>query len=213
MISFFTDCTESEVIAQCFEFYESVITENNLLTSFVAQQLANNQDIQNRLFDELTEIHNNLNGEALSYESFTQMKYLDMIISESLRMCPIATELKRRATKPYVLENSNGEKVTIKPGEAVWIPAFTLQNDPKYYKNPEIFDPERFNEENRKSHISGTYAPYGMGPRDCIGCRYATMEVKAAIYYLLLEFAIAKADDNKKEFSVRLVKRATSSKN
>lgn len=80
-------------------------------------------------------------------------------------MCMIAPELRRRATKSYILENSNGAKVEIKPGDAVWLPSFILQNDPRYYSNPLVFDPDRFSDENRKSHVAGTYAPFGMGPR------------------------------------------------
>lgn len=209
--SFLVDYTERELISQCFEFYVSAIAENGLIIPFVALQLANNYDIQSRLFDEFTKIRNNLNGEALSYDMIhTQMKYMDMVISESMRMCPIATELKRRATKSYVLENSNGEKVPVKPGDAIWIPAFILQNDPQYYKNPMIFDPERFNDENRQNHVSGTYAPYGMGPRDCIGCRYAVIELKITFYYLLMNFVIAKVDDKQPDCcSIRLIMRKT----
>lgn len=106
-------------------------------------------------------------------------------------MCIIAPELKRRATKPYFLENANGEKVPIKPGDAVWIPAHVLQMDAKYFSDHNKFDPERFSEENQ------LYAPYGMGPRDCIGCLYATIETKISFYNLLLNFVVDKTNGNK----------------
>lgn len=164
---YLTDYTEIEAIAQCYEFYQSVITANNLIITFVARQLAKNVEIQDRLFNEIISVNSRVGNNQLTYEDVNEMKYAEMVIEEAFRLCPIVTELKRRATKPYVFEDYNGEKVTVETGDAVWLPAFTMQTDPQYYPNPSEFDPERFNEENRKSHVTGTYAPFGLGPRDC----------------------------------------------
>lgn len=137
------------------------------------------------------------------------MKYTEMVIYEGLRMCPIVTELKRRATKPYELENSNGETVIVNVGDAVWLPAYTFQNDPQYYPDPNVFDPERFNDKNRKLHVTGTYAPFGIGPRDCIGCKHPIIDLKILFYYLLLKFKImpiTTANEPDKN-SIKLVRR------
>lgn len=159
----FADYSEIEAIAQSYDFFQSIITENNLMIAFVSQQLAKYHNIQERLYDEIMKIKNRVGDNQLTYDDINEMKYAEMVIHEGLRMCPIVTELKRRATKPYVFEDYNGEKVTVNTGDAVWLPAFTMQNDPKYYPNPDKFDPERFNDENRKSHITGTFAPFGLG--------------------------------------------------
>lgn len=154
------------------------------------QKLAAYPDIQQRLYKEMIDIKNGTDQTDLTYEMVNGMKYAEMVISEGLRMCQIAPELKRRATRSYTLVNSNGETIEIQPGDAVWIPAFILQNDPQYYPNPNVFDPERFSDANRKAHVSGTYAPFGMGPRDCIGCLYPMTELKIYFYHLLLNFTI-----------------------
>lgn len=184
----FTECSDIDIISQVYEFYESVILENNLLSTFIGQRLAENPNIQQRLYEEFQEIQQNLKGKALTHEILNQMKYMDMIVSEALRMCPIAPELKRRATKPYSFATNDGKMVPIKPGDAIWIPTFILQNDPIYYPKPEVFDPERFTDPS--AQIPGTYGPYGMGPRDCIGCQYSSNEAKITFYYLLLDFVI-----------------------
>lgn len=49
------------------------------------------------------------------------------------------------------------------------IPIYSLHRDPKYYPNPEVFDPERFIEGNKSSRPHGTFLPFGDGPRICIG--------------------------------------------
>lgn len=141
-----------------------------MITAFLAKRLTENPDIQERLYEEMVSIKSRVGDGALTNEILNEMKYAGMVINEGLRMCKIAPFLKRRATKPYVLENDNGDSITVRPGEALWLPAFIMQNDPKYYKNPSVFDPKRFNDENRKNHINGTYAPFGIGPRKFFLC-------------------------------------------
>jgi cytochrome P450 len=57
----------------------------------------------------------------------------------------------------------------VEKGTQILIPVMALQNDPKYYPDPEKFDPERFNEEEKKKRPPCTYLPFGEGPRICIG--------------------------------------------
>lgn len=203
------DYSEIEAIAQFYDFFQSILTENNIITAFLARQLATNTEVQDQLYDEYVKIKERIGEKELTYDDLNEMKYTEMVIYEGLRMCPIVTELKRRATKQYELGNSNGEKILVKPGDAVWLAAFTMQNDPKYYPNPSVFDPERFNDENRRSHVTGTYAPFGIGPRDCIGCKHPIIDLKIMFYYLLLKFEIVPvtvANEHNKN-SVKLVRR------
>lgn len=200
------DYSEIEAISQFYDFFQSILTENTLITAFLSQQLAINTEVQDQLYDEYSRIKQRIGEKELTYDDLNEMKYTEMVIYEGLRLCPIVTELKRRATKPYELENSNGEKVIVNPGDAVWLPAFTMQNDPQYYPNPTVFDPNRFDEENRKSHVTGTYAPFGIGPRDCIGCKHPMIDLKILFYYLLLKFKIMTTAENNKN-TVKLVRR------
>lgn len=53
---------------------------------------------------------------------------------------------------------------------AQWLfPVYGFHHDSKYFPNPEKFDPERFSDENKHNIIPGTYLPFGIGPRNCIG--------------------------------------------
>jgi cytochrome P450 family 9 len=83
------------------------------------------------------------------------------------------------------------------------MPTFPLQliaclliiySDPVYFPEPEKFDPERFSEENKHNIQEYTYMPFGVGPRNCIGSRFALMEVKSIFYYMLLNFKIVKTE-------------------
>jgi cytochrome P450 family 6 len=85
-----------------------------------------------------------------------------------MRKYPIAGVLSRECTKPYKLPDSD---VHIEVGNLVAIPVHALHYDPKYYPNPEVFDPDRFTEEGKKTRPQFTYLPFGEGPRQCIGKR------------------------------------------
>lgn len=75
-----------------------------------------------------------------------------------------------------------------------FIPIWCFHRDPQYFPDPEKFDPERFSEENRCKIDSDTYLPFGVGPRNCIGSRFALMELKTIFYYLLLNFSFEVCD-------------------
>lgn len=186
---------------------ESVITENNVLITFLSCQLAANDDIQRRLFDECTRIESELDGDALTLETLTKLKYMDQVIAEGLRMCPIATELHRRAIKRYTLRTSDGIDVPVKPGDTVWVPIYTMHMDEKYFPAPEVFDPERFSDDNKKNIVKGAYAPFGLGPRDCIGCRYTTIETKITLFALCTNFVFESDTDANSIHQIKLRRR------
>lgn len=76
----------------------------------------------------------------------------------------------------------------------VSLPIYAFHHDPEYFPEPEKFDPERFSAENRKNIDPDTYLPFGIGPRNCIGSRFALMELKTVIYYLLLNFRFERTE-------------------
>lgn len=59
--------------------------------------------------------------------------------------------------------------MVLEPGVAVNIPVQSIQRDPEYYPDPEKFDPERFNDENKSTRPTFTFLSFGDGPRNCIG--------------------------------------------
>jgi len=78
--------------------------------------------------------------------------------------------------------------LTIPKGMMVNFDMQTLHHSPKYYPNPDRWDPERFMPENKDQLVPYTYMPFGMGPRNCVGMRFALMEAKTAIAHLVNKF-------------------------
>lgn len=186
--------TDTEMIAQAFVFFLAGFETVATSLMFATHDLVVNQEVQQKLYEEILETESALNGKKLNYETMQKMQYMDMVVSESLRMRPAAVFLDRVCARDYVLDDGEGLKFTIDRGTAIWIPTQGIHLDPKYYPNPEKFDPERFSPENRKSIDPLTYLPFGIGPRNCIGSRFALMEIKALLYYLLLNFKIVQND-------------------
>jgi cytochrome P450 family 6 len=83
-----------------------------------------------------------------------------------MRKYPPAGNLIRICTKKYVIP---GTDVKIDEGTPVVIPAYSLQNDPQFFPEPENFDPERFSEPNALHNYQYVHMPFGDGPRQCIG--------------------------------------------
>lgn len=182
------DLTEDDFVAQCLVFFLAGFTGVATTMCFLCHELAVQPDIQKRLRREIDAVHESLNGERVTYEALQKMIYLDQVISEVLRKWPIAFMLDRRVNKQYLLENSDGSKMILQPGDVVWFPVHAIHRDPKYYPNPDVFDPDRFSVENRASFNMSAYLPFGIGPRSCVGTRFALMELKASIYYLIRDF-------------------------
>lgn len=94
--------------------------------------------------------------------------YLDMVVSETLRMYPVLPFLDRITESDYQLP---GTKLTLQAGTPVIIPMHALHMDAEYFPKPHIFDPERFSVQNKVNIKPNTYFPFGDGPRVCIGKR------------------------------------------
>lgn len=161
--------SDKEIISQCFQFFLAGFDTTSLVLTFLTYELCANPDIQQRLYEEIAETNRNLDGNRLNYETLQKMKYMDMVISEGLRKWPAVGVTDRLCVKDYLCEYGDNEKFRFEKGVGLWIPVYGFHHDPKYYPEPEQFDPERFSDENKSNIVPGTYLPFGIGPRNCIG--------------------------------------------
>ncbi|MDL1373622.1 cytochrome P450, partial [Yersinia pestis] len=79
--------------------------------------------------------------------------------------------------------------VLISKGTVVMIPIYVLHRDPQYWPEPEEFRPERFSKKNKDDINPYIYMPFGNGPRNCIGMRFALMNMKLALVKVLQNFS------------------------
>jgi len=190
--------TLDDIVSQAFIFFFAGFDTSSTLMCFAAHELAVHQDIQKRLREEIQQ-HTEGNDE-ISYESLSKMSYMDMVISETLRKYPPVIFLDRLCVKKYELPPSQPgcKNVIVEPDNVLMFPAYALHRDPKYFPNPEKFDPERFSEKNKDNILPYTYLPFGLGPRKCIGNRFALMETKILIAHLLQKFTLKTIEKNRR---------------
>lgn len=162
-------CNDDEVVGQCFGFFLGGFNTTTNLLTLLTYELAVHPDIQQKLFEEIAQTNAQLGQKGLTYDAMQNMKYMDQVLCEALRRWPIAPTLSRVCSKEYELELGNSSKVKVEKGINFQLNIHGIQNDPKYFPDPEKFDPDRFNEQNKNKILPGTYLPFGIGPRICIG--------------------------------------------
>ncbi|KAG7273132.1 hypothetical protein CRUP_005460 [Coryphaenoides rupestris] len=150
--------------------------------SYVAYNLATHPDVQTALQNEIDETFENKSRPT--YEALMQMEYLDMVLNESQRLYPVGNRLERVAKATVEI---NGIKIP--KGTAVMVPLFTLHRDPSLWSEPEAFRPERFTKENRDNMDPYAFLPFGVGPRNCVGMRFAVLMMKLCMVEILQNFS------------------------
>ncbi|XP_043480613.1 cytochrome P450 9e2-like [Leptopilina heterotoma] len=187
-----------DIVAQAFIFYLAGFATSATVMGFVAHELAVNPEIQDKLREEVDHFTKEENGE-ISYDTLSKMKYLDMVISETLRKYPPNAMMDRLCVKKYTLPKAtpDSKEYTIEPNSMIWLPIYALHHDEKYFPDPEKFDPERFNDENKDKINPYAYIPFGVGPRKCIGNRFALMEIKILFVHLLQNFILQRDERTK----------------
>ncbi|EDO64391.1 AGAP009363-PA, partial [Anopheles gambiae str. PEST] len=164
-------------------------TTTTTVLCFTSYELAVNPPIQERLRAEIDSARDELiDGATPTYEILQKMKYLDMVVSETLRRWAPFGLTNRRCTKDYTFTNTDGTRVTIEKGLNVSIPLKSFHLDEKFFPDPLRFDPERFADPNNINQDA--YVPFGTGLRNCIGSRLALMQAKCFLFYMLSNFII-----------------------
>lgn len=128
--------------------------------SFCLFELARNQEIQQKVHEEIVNIVKSSGSDKITFETVNKLKYLDMCVDETLRKYPVVPVLTRECTSEYIIPRSN---VSIPKGAFVMIPVLGFHRDSVIFENPLQFKPERFLSEERHWFLG-----FGAGPRNCV---------------------------------------------
>ncbi|GBN61088.1 Cytochrome P450 3A4 [Araneus ventricosus] len=188
-----TELTVNELVAQCIIFFLAGYDTTASTLSFVIYNLALHEDIQEKVHNELVGALEGTHGE-LTYEALQSMKYLDNVISETLRLYPPAVRTEREAASEYKLGETG---ITIPKGMILTIPIYAMHRDPKFFRNPGTFDPDRFNQDEKSKREQYAFMPFGAGPRNCVAMRFALMEIKVCLAHILANYKISKCPKTK----------------
>ncbi|XP_026324880.1 cytochrome P450 9e2-like [Hyposmocoma kahamanoa] len=184
--------SDDDLCAQVILFFIAGFEGVSSAMTFLLYELSVNPDVQEKLYQEIRENEAKNNGK-FDYNSIQNMVYMDMVVSETLRLWTSGFATDRYCNKDYNLGKPNDEATEdyiMRKGESLQIPVCAIHRDPEYYPNPHKFDPERFSEENKHKIQPFTYLPFGIGPRNCIGSRFALCEVKVMAYQVVNCFEV-----------------------
>lgn len=192
--------SDHEILSQAMIFLFAGYETTSSSLSFLAYNLATNPHVMKRLQEEIDSTFPN--KAPIQYQALMQMEYLDNVINESLRLYPIAQRLERVAKATVEI---NG--LVIPKDMVVMVPTWPMHRDPELWPEPEAFKPERFRKDNMKSIDPYTYMPFGAGPRNCIGMRFALVMMKLAVVEILQNhsFSVCKETDIPLELDIQVL--------
>jgi cytochrome P450 len=154
-------------------------TSSNAL-SWLLYLLSSRPDCLERVREEFDTV---LGGAPLSFMDVPKFAFTTQVIMEALRLYPPFWMIDREA----VADDRVGE-VVIPAGSTVIVYVYGAHHAPRYWENPESFDPERFTKANEKLHTPFTHLPFGGGPRGCIGGNYAMLQILMILSTLLRKY-------------------------
>ncbi|XP_046748713.1 cytochrome P450 6g1-like [Diprion similis] len=186
--TFKEEYNDDVITSHASSFFIDGYETSSTTMSFALYQLAAHPAIQQRLREEVNAVIEKHGG--LTYEAVQDMSYMDMVLNESARLFPAFATMIKRCTKEIELTGSDGLTCQVTPGTGVVIITTGLHRDPRFWPNPDVFDPERFSEKNKKDRHKFVFLPFGEGYRICPGQRMATLQMKAGVATILQKYIL-----------------------
>ena len=141
-------------------------TANSLSWTFYL--ISQHPEVENKLHQEISEVL----GERLpTLDDLGKLSYTERVFKEALRIYPPAWAVARRAIHDYEVGGYH-----VPRGTDIFMSQFVVHRDPRFYKEPLKFDPDRWTPEFEAGLPKFAYFPFGGGPRRCIGEPFAWME-------------------------------------
>lgn len=178
--------------------------------SWILYLLGHHPEIQEKLAAEVDSLFEEMLAESsdktpvnIDLNRIRELKYLECVIKEGLRLCPSVPFVGRTLTNDIDIKG-----YLIPKGTTVLCFIYQLHRDPAIFPNPERFDPDRFLPENVNHRHPFAYVPFSAGPRNCIGQKFAMSELKIVLSYLVRNFTFKSvAPRDKILFNMELVLR------
>ena len=200
-----SDFSEEEkelvLVANAMVLFFAGFDSTAVALSKLAHKLVLHPDVQEKVVEELNEVL--VDGAEITPEVVSKLKYMDQVISESMRHENILTNHERKCTKDYLIPGTN---ITIPKGRITKVYFTKFENSEKNFKNPHEFDPENFAPENE--HNKFAFMSFSQGPRNCIGKpapiitinppfpgqRFAMLSIKVGLAALLKRHRLVACD-------------------
>jgi len=158
--------------------------------SWIFYLLATHPEAEQKLHDELKSV---LGGRLPTVEDIPNLTYVNLIISETLRLYPAAWTINREVVEPVEIGGH-----TYEPGDTLMMSQYVMHRQEKYFDDPDEFRPERFAGDLLKRIPAYAYFPFGGGPRVCIGNNFALMEAALLLSTIAQRYRLRLAEPDQK---------------
>ncbi|PSN54065.1 Cytochrome P450 4C1 [Blattella germanica] len=145
-------------------------------------------EIQEKAYEEQENIFQGSDRSA-TMKDLNEMKYLERVIKETLRIYPSVPTISRKLNTDVKI----GE-YDIPSGTTVTMHIYNVHRNPTQFPDPEKFNPDNFLPENVAKRHPYAYIPFSAGPRNCIGQKFAILEEKTVLSYILRYYKIKSLD-------------------
>lgn len=174
--------------------------------SWILYLLGHNMEVQDRLALEVDSLFADLSCEMqdsdnqskaeITLDKIKQLKYLDCVVKEGLRLCPSVPLVGRKVHEDMEIKGYKIPASTI-----VYCFIYQLHRDPEVFPDPETFNPDRFLPENSGGRHPFAFVPFSAGPRNCIGQKFALAELKIVLALLIRHYRFVSLDEHDKILS------------
>ncbi|EDV32761.1 uncharacterized protein Dana_GF22197 [Drosophila ananassae] len=153
--------------------------------SFCLYLLSRHADVQQRLFEELREHYGQDMEQRVVYGDFAVLPYLNCVVKEALRLYPPIPAVARFLEKDLMIDGGH-----IPARTNVVVLLWQLLRDDKLFPDPLSFRPERHLDVETSNLAAYSYIPFSAGPRNCIGQKFALLEMKTMVIQLLRHYQL-----------------------
>ncbi|XP_043065323.1 LOW QUALITY PROTEIN: probable cytochrome P450 4d21 [Drosophila ficusphila] len=141
--------------------------------------------VQDLIYKELIDVLGQDPNAPVTQSQLLSLKYLDCVIKEAMRLHPPVPLIGRHIPKDLQI----GEKTI--PGDTdIMLVSYFVFRDPEYFPDPLTFKPERWLNEEKVTHPKIAYIPYSAGPKNCIGQKYAILQMKTLISKVIRHYEL-----------------------
>lgn len=153
---------------------------------FIAFLLAKHPDVQTKVYQEMIKHELDNTEKSLSIRNINSLTYFDCVVKETLRLYPILPDTFKQCT-----EDVQFGKVFVPAFTSICTTIHASHMHRKNFDKPEVFNPDRFNDEvSTKERNPYIYQPFSAGLRNCIGQKFALLEMKTILIQVLLKYQI-----------------------
>ncbi|CAM0943192.1 unnamed protein product [Alopecurus aequalis] len=174
--------TRETICAVLFDLFSAATDTTGTALEWAMSELVRHPEVMAKAQAEIQQVLGQ-DQDVITHRGLAELQYLRMVIKEVLRLHPSAPIFPRMTREDCKILGYDMLK-----GTCVLVNIFSVSRDPKYWKNPEKFVPERFENGTDYSGTNFEFTPFGAGRRQCPGMIFATSTLEIALANLIYHF-------------------------